>query len=100
MAARKKGPKSGPMRLYRSYMFTNKDPVIDEMRTLLQDQYGSGKLTHKSLKNVEEAGGPTPTTIQNWLYGDTKRPQNASIEAAGRAIGMKRVWVTNNGKKK
>ena len=98
--AAKRGPKSGPMRLYKSYMFKDKDPVIDEMRTLLQDEYGAGKLTERAFKDVEEQGGPAPGTIRNWLYGDTKRPQNASIEAAGRAIGKKRVWVDNNGKKK
>jgi hypothetical protein len=32
-----------------------------------------------------------------WFFGATKRPQNATLEAAGRALGMKRVWVTNNG---
>jgi hypothetical protein len=98
MARGKRGPKSGPMRLYKSYMFTNKDPVIDEMRTLMQDEFGRGKISNKALESVEEMGGPTPGTIRNWFYGDTKRPQNASIEAAGRAIGMKRVWIRSNPK--
>jgi hypothetical protein len=88
----------GPLRLYKSYMFKNKDPVIDEMRTIIQDNFGS--ITHKALKQIEADGGPTITCMDNWFKGDTKRPQSASIEAAGRAMGMKRVWVkSNNGRK-
>jgi hypothetical protein len=94
-----KGSKTGALKLYRSYMFRGKDPVVDEIRTIMQDSYGE-KLDNKAMKDVEQNGGPTAGTIRNWLFGDTKRPQNASIEAAGRAIGMKRVWVVNNGKKK
>jgi hypothetical protein len=94
MARKDKAPR-GPMRLYKSYMFTNKDPVIDEMRTLMQAQYGNGKIDTKAMQDVEDEGGPVANTMYNWFYGKTKRPQNASIEAAGRAIGMKRVWIKN-----
>lgn len=94
-------PPKGPMRLYKSYLFRGKDPVIDEMRTMMQDKFGE-KITNKAMEEVEHDGGPTSGTIRNWFFGETKRPQNASIEAAGRAIGMKRVWVSNrdNGRKK
>jgi hypothetical protein len=76
---------------YQSYLFTTKDPVIDEMRTLVQREL-NGKLTRKGLKVIEEAGGPKAATISNWFFGKVKRPQNASIEATGRALGYKRVW--------
>jgi hypothetical protein len=92
---------TGRMKLYRSYMFRDKDPAIDEFRTVMQDHYGD-QLNHKALVDVETQGGPTAQTIHNWFFGGTKRPQNATIEAAGRALGMKRVWVKNkngNGKK-
>jgi len=78
-------------------MFRNRDPVIDEMRTIIQDTYGQ-KITGKAMKDIEDHGGPKAGTIRNWLFGDTKRPQSASIEAAGRAMGMKRVWVRANTK--
>jgi hypothetical protein len=89
---------NGPMRLYRSYMFRNKDPAIDEFRTVMEDEYGTTKLTRKMMKEVETQGGPNAGTIHNWFHGATKRPMNASIEAAGRALGMRRVWVTDKGK--
>jgi hypothetical protein len=82
------------MRLYKSYMFRTKDPVIDELRTIVQDTYGK-KLTSKHFKQIEIDGGPTEACMRAWFYGETLRPQSASIEAAGRALGFKRVWVKN-----
>lgn len=81
------------MKLYKSYMFRSKDPAIDELRTVLQTAFG--KLDKKTYKEVEIAGGPTAGTLREWFVGKTKRPQNATLEAAGRAVGMKRVWVKN-----
>jgi hypothetical protein len=33
--------------------------------------------------------------MQGWFRGKTRRPQNATIEATGRALGFKRTWVKN-----
>lgn len=66
--------------LYRSYLFTDKDPIIDRMRTAFQD---SGK----TIKEVAQESGLTESTIRNWFYGDTERPQFASIQAFMHALG-------------
>jgi hypothetical protein len=79
-------------KLYQSYLFRGKDPGIDELRTEIQDQHG-GKLNHKILKRIEEDGGPSVGCMAGWFFGSTQRPQNATMEAAGRANGLKRVWV-------
>jgi hypothetical protein len=94
-----KGKKTGRLRLYKSYVFRNKDPVIDELRTIVNDTYG--RVGYKAYKQIEIDGGPSVSCMNEWFEGDTKRPQSASIEAAGRAMGMKRVWVksNNNGRK-
>jgi hypothetical protein len=81
----------GALRLYKSYMFRSKDPVIDELRTLLQDS--RGKLTKSTLRQIESDGGPTASCMNGWFFGKTRRPQSATLEAAGRALGFKRVWV-------
>jgi hypothetical protein len=81
------------LRLYKSYMFRTKDPVIDELRTIVQNETGDQRLRSKTLKVIESDGGPTVGCMQGWFRGKTKRPQSASLEAAGRAIGYKRVWV-------
>jgi hypothetical protein len=45
----------------------------------------------EELAHIEVDGGPSANTMRNWFKGKTKRPQNCTIEAAGRALGMKRV---------
>jgi hypothetical protein len=80
------------MKLYRSYMFRSKDPVIDQLRTAIQDKLGR-QFDYGDLKAIEDDGGPTAGAMGSWFWGKTRRPQNSSIEAAGRSMGMMRVWV-------
>lgn len=80
------------MKLYKSYMFRNKEPAIDELRTVIEDHFGK-RITRNQLRQIEKSGGPTAGCMNGWFFGATKRPQNATLEAAGRAIGYKRVWV-------
>jgi hypothetical protein len=89
------------MKLYKSYMFRDKDPEIDRLRTIIQNASGGiNKLNNKALTNVEQQGGPTVACMRGWFFGATKRPQNATLEAAGRALGYRRHWVKRkpNGK--
>lgn len=88
-------PPKGSMRLYQSYMFRGKDPAIDEIRTVMQDHFGHRNLTKDDYKTVQEEGGPSKGTVKAWFEGKTKRPQNATLEAAGRALGYHRAWVKN-----
>jgi len=78
-------------KVYRTYSFKDKDPVIDELRTLVENSDGTqydaadrANLSHK--------------TVDGWFFGATRRPQSASVEAFGRALGWKRSWVKMNGK--
>jgi len=86
-------------KIYASYMFRNKDPEIDKLRTVFEDHFGA-RLSRGQMKKVAEEGGPTQTTMVSWFYGKTKRPQNATLEAAGRALGYERHWVKRNSGKK
>jgi transcriptional regulator with XRE-family HTH domain len=63
---------------YKSYNFVDKDPIIDYIRTVIRD---SGM----KLKNISLESGVSYYTINSWLYGKTKRPQAASINAVLRA---------------
>jgi transcriptional regulator with XRE-family HTH domain len=67
---------------YKSYTFTDKDPMIDTIRTVIQD---SGE----TLKKISEDSGVNANTISKWLYGETKQPRAASINAVLRALGYK-----------
>jgi hypothetical protein len=87
--AKKRG--NGSLRLYKAYNFRDKDPVIDQLRTMAEDTYGV-KVNGKSLKQIEKGGGPSAACMRAWFFGTTRRPQNPTIEAAGRAMGFQRVW--------
>ena len=77
--------------IYKSYVFKDKDPAIDELRTLIEDNAGE-RVNGKNLREIVTAGGPNVSTMRAWFFGATKRPKNATLEAAGRAIGFERVW--------
>lgn len=85
------------MKLYKSYMFKDKDPAIDELRTVIQQTH-SGRLSGKTLTMVEHDDGPTAGCMRGWFFGKTKRPLSATLEAAGRAVGYRRVWVKHKRK--
>lgn len=68
------------MKLYKSYMFKDKDPIIDKMRTIVQD---SGE-TYTEISNLS---GVSANTLTNWFHGETRRPQFASLMAVARALG-------------
>lgn len=89
---------NGKLPIYKSYLFKDKDPAIDELRTVIEDHFGR-RINPVSLKGVQINGGPTVGCMNQWFYGKTKRPQNATIEAAGRALGYKRVWRQDKGNK-
>jgi hypothetical protein len=50
------------------------------------------KINVKNLRKIEKDGGPKAGTMKAWFFGKTKRPNNATAEAAGRSIGWERKW--------
>ena len=64
---------------YRTYSFRNKDPMIDKIRTVVEDS-GKGYLS------IHETSGVSTTTLYNWFHGKTRRPQFASLNAVARAL--------------
>lgn len=72
--------KTAKVHIYRSYRFLNKDPIIDKCRTLIQDE--GLKITHAAL-----ISDLSPTTLDNWFNGSTRRPQFSSIAALTRSLG-------------
>ena len=66
--------------LYRTYLFKNKDPIIDRMRTIVQAE----KVSYQEL---ETKSGVAASTLYNWFHGAIKRPQHATAMAVIRALG-------------
>jgi len=81
------------VKLYLSYNFIDKDPVIDHLRTIIADE----KVTYAY---IEAKSGVTKQTLQNWFAGNTKRPNNATVEAVVRCLGYERPIVKAGSKKR
>jgi len=77
------------MKTYNSYLFVDKDPIIDELRTLLKNE---------DWRKLADASGVSYATLANWFYGDTKRPQHATIMAVLRAAGYNMQIVRETSK--
>lgn len=75
---------------YKSYLFKTKDPVIDALRTLVQD----------SGKKYSEISDVSSTTLHGWFHGKTLRPQFATIAAVTRGLGKKGIEFGSDGKPK
>lgn len=71
------GPK---IQIYRSYRFIDKDPVIDKLRTIVNDE----GLTDSEAARIATL---SPATTHNWFFGKTRRPQFASIAAVTSSLG-------------
>ena len=75
---------------YKSYMFVEKDPVIDALRTAISDQ-------HFKYSEVALTSGVAVATIKNWMSGETRRPQFATTAAVARSLGKKGIMFTTKG---
>ena len=75
-----KAKNNGALRLYKSYSFRDKDPVIDVMRTIVE-RSGS------TYTDVHNSSGVSEATLRNWFHGTTRRPQFATVNAVARALG-------------
>jgi hypothetical protein len=70
--------------LYRNYRFIDKDPICDALRTVIRSQ------EHLKNHHVHEITGVASQTIDGWLDGATRRPQNATICQVTAALGYVR----------
>jgi len=76
----------GPLKLARSYNFTEKHECIDELRTMIAD-------SRLSIEELGARAGVAPQTIYHWLSGKTRRPQTPTLNAVGRVLGRRIGWV-------
>jgi hypothetical protein len=67
---------------YKSYSFVDKDPIIDEIRTIYE-------TSGVNYKWIEDRSGVTSTTLYAWFNGKTRKPQAATINAVLRVLGYK-----------
>lgn len=68
------------IQVYRTYNFRDKDPIIDRVRTAVQD-------SKKSYSDLRDDCGISTSTLSNWFGGKTRRPQFCTVMAVLRACG-------------
>jgi transcriptional regulator with XRE-family HTH domain len=76
-------------RTLRTYRFLDKDPVVDELRTLVGD-----RGLDKQLGHLAELAGVARSTVHNLFNGETKKPQNRTVMGIATSIGYRREWVS------
>jgi DNA-binding phage protein len=82
--------KNGALKLYTSYNFVDKDPIIDKMRSMVKREglkYGK----------ISELSGVSATTMHNWFEGKTRRPQYATVMAVVHALGYRVAYTKRGG---
>jgi hypothetical protein len=78
----------GFLRVYRTYNYVDKNPVIDKVRSLVQDE---GLI--KKLGVVHEISGVSTSTLDNWFNGATRSPQHATIAAVITSLGYQEEFI-------
>jgi isocitrate dehydrogenase len=76
----------------RTYNFRDKDPVCDELANLVD---AAGLRGKKNIGKVAMLATVAHGTVDGILYGDTKKPQNATVMAIATAMGFERKWVAS-----
>ena len=75
-------------KLYRTYLFKDKDPVIDIARTCVQIFAVTNNISFsKAVKVLEKASGVSAATMHNWFSGPTVSPRFCCVAAVVRATG-------------
>lgn len=79
-----------------TYRFLDKDPIVDEIRTIYQ-----GKYSQWSMAALAAKARLAPSTVGKIFAGDTKRPQNRTVDAILDALGFERriIRKTQAGRK-
>lgn len=72
------------VKIYRTYRWIDKDPMIDALRTIAKDEGVNAHMGH-------QISGLAAATISKWFDGETKRPQNATATAFSAALGYVRA---------
>jgi hypothetical protein len=86
-----KGKGNGTLKLYTSYNFVDKDPVIDKVRTMV-------KREGLSYGKISGLSGVSDTTMRGWFEGKTKRPQYATVMAVVHALGYRSAFTKRGDK--
>ena len=75
-------------RIYRTYQYLDKNPVVDRVRTIVQDE---GLFTKLGI--VHELSNVSKATLHGWFHGSTRNPQHHTVAAVVTALGYEEQFV-------
>ena len=70
--------------IYRNYKFTDQDPIVDALRTMVKSEL---KMKNSRIAAIT---GIAIGTLDNWFNGVTRKPQNATVSQVAAALGYVR----------
>src|SRR6266704_2142576 len=76
-------------RQFLHYRFKNKNPVIDKMRTVAQDE---GLYNKKRRRILSQNTGMAVGTFDGWWDGDTIDPKHKSVANFYASLGYEETW--------
>jgi len=69
------------------YRHVDKDPVIDALRTIIEDAYGD--ITHSVLERLSYDSGVSVHCLRGWFLGETRRPFNMTVRLVLQALNCR-----------
>src|SRR4051812_29648418 len=78
------------LRILRTYRYIDKNPVIDRMRTALQDA-GVG-VEEKRLQVAADISGISRSCLHGLFHGNTRNPQHRTVAGLMTAFGYEEHW--------
>jgi hypothetical protein len=76
------------LRVLRTYRYVDKNPVIDKMRTVLQDEG-----LFKKLQIVHEISGISSSCLHGLFHGATRNPQHRTVAGIMTSLGYEEQFV-------
>jgi hypothetical protein len=77
----------------KGYRFKERDPAMIELCQMITDsELSVFTITQRVHKESNGICAISPRTVNNWLNGTTRRPQNYLMNWIGHALGYERVW--------
>lgn len=77
----------------RGYRFTDRDPAMEELCDIIEKRNLSAGAVAKLVYDASKGKVNLHyRTVENWLNGKTKKPQNYTLDWAGYALGLERKW--------
>lgn len=75
------------------YRFKDRDPALDELCQLIHESGLTVQVICEAVtKATSGAYSVSPSTVNNWLNGMTRRPQNYTMTWVAFALGYERSW--------